>query len=181
MAALRLAARHAGQDAELLLRIGESLAEHGELNWASRLLNRAIESDARSFRAAIGLAELALNSGKLAHVVHHYRAAQALARDPALARFAAREADYYLRLSADDDYLDAELRRLGWLQNTQRARHLAARVGIASGVFALGATAWNPSLAAAGWALASSSAVVWMSVSLADKFFAERSKARSAD
>jgi len=48
---------------------------------------------------------VALNDGKLAHVIHHYNDASRIAPNKADARLARREADYYARLNDDEAYL----------------------------------------------------------------------------
>jgi tetratricopeptide (TPR) repeat protein len=178
-ACLRLAARRTGDDAPLLSRIGESFYEYGELAQATRAFGRALELNARAFRAEIGLAEVALRNGKLAHVIHHYDAAARIAPDEALARHARREAEYYARLNNDDDYLGAELRRIGWLQNLQRARRLAARMTLASIMLALAGPSFDEAIESIGWSLASSSLLAWLGVALISRYLTPRGKPRT--
>lgn len=175
-ACLRLAVRRAGDDAPLLSRIGESFFEYGELQPATRAFRRALELNPRAFRAEIGLAEVALRNGKLAHVIHQYDAAARIAPDEALARHARREAEYYERLNDDDDYLAAELRRIGWLQNLHRARRLAARMTLASVLLALAGPSFDDSIESIGWSLASSSLIAWLGVAIVSHYFASRRK-----
>lgn len=178
-ACLRLAARRAGDDAPLLSRIGESFYEYGELAQATRAFGRALELNSRAFRSEIGLAEVALRNGKLAHVIHHYDAAARIAPDEALARYARREAEYYARLNNDDDYLGAELRRIGWLQNLQRARRLAARMTLASIMLALAGPSFDEAIESIGWSLASSSLIAWLGVALISRYLTPRRKPRA--
>ncbi|HEX8889671.1 MAG TPA: hypothetical protein VF779_10860 [Pyrinomonadaceae bacterium] len=175
-ACLRLALRRAGNDAALMSRIGESFYEYGELAQSSRAFNRALEVQPRAFRAEIGLAEIALRSGKLAHVVHHYESAARIAPDEALARYARRESEYYARLSNDDDYLAAELRRINWLQNLQRARRMATRMTLASCLLALIGPSLDESVESIGWSLASSSLIAWIGVALLVRYLSPRRK-----
>jgi tetratricopeptide (TPR) repeat protein len=175
-ACLRLAARRANGDAPLLSRIGESFYEYGELSQASRAFDRALELNSRAFRAEIGLAEVALRSGKLAHVIHHYDAAARIAPDEALARHARREAEYYARLNNDDDYLVAELRRIGWLQHLHSARRLAARMTLASILLALTGPSFDEAIESIGWSLASSSLIAWLIIALASHSLTPRRK-----
>jgi tetratricopeptide (TPR) repeat protein len=176
-AGLRLAALRTGNEARLLARIGESFFDHGDLQQATRSYRRALELDPRSFRSEIGLAEVALRNGKLAHVIHHYSAAARIAPDGALARFARREADYYTRLNDDDDYLAAELRRIGWLQNALHARRIAARVTFASVLLALVGASVDETISSIGWALGTSSILIWIGLALANRFLTQRRKA----
>lgn len=177
-AGLRLAAQRAGDDAALLARIGESFFDHSDVQQATRSYRRALEVDPRSFRAETGLAEVALRSGKLAHVIHHYFAAARIAPDGALARFARREADYYARLNDDDDYLAAELRRIGWLQHALHARRVAARLTLASILLALVGASVDEAVSSVGWSLASTSIILWVALALANRFLTQRRKAR---
>jgi tetratricopeptide (TPR) repeat protein len=175
-ACLRLALRRAQDDAPLFSRIGESFYEYGELAQATRAFERALELNPRAYRAEIGLAEVALRNGKLAHVIHHYDAAARIAPDEALARHARREADYYALLNNDDDYLTAELRRIGWLQNLHRARRLAARMTLASVLLALTGPSFDEAIEGIGWSLASSSLIAWLGVALISHYLAPRRK-----
>jgi tetratricopeptide (TPR) repeat protein len=173
-AALRLSSMRADEDATLLALIGESFLEYNDAVRAERTFQRAIESQPTSYRARLGLADVALRNGKLAHVIHQYRDAAAATGDKALSRFAKREADYYVRLNDDDDYLSAELRRINWLQTFSHVRRLAARVTNASILLALIGPYLDPLVAGMGWALASSALVAWLLGILSTRLLAER-------
>jgi tetratricopeptide (TPR) repeat protein len=176
-AALRLAARRGNNDAALLSRIGEGFFEYGDLPQAARAFRLALLADPHVFRAELGLAEVALRNGKLAHVIHHYAGAARIATDEAQARYARREADYYALLNDDDEYLAAELRRFGWLQQVQRARRLSIRLTLISLLLLLLGVSIDDSLATVGWSLASTSIVAWILVAIAEKFLSQRRKA----
>lgn len=180
-AGLRLAARRASDNALLLTRIGESYFEFGDLDPAMRLFSRALELNPHSFRAEIGLAELALRNGKLAHVIHHYDAASRIAPDEALARFARRESDYYTWLNDDDDYLTTELRRISWLQHLHQARRIAARVSITGIIVGLIGPTLDPAIEALGWSLASSSVIAWIVIAAVNRFLTRRTKAPATE
>lgn len=175
-AALRLAARRGKGDARLLERIGESLLEYGKSEQAGKAFRQALEADPNAFRAQAGLAEAALSDGKLAHVIHHYSEASRSAPDRAAAKLSRREADYYLRLSNDDEYLAVELRRMNWLQHAGRIQQFAARVSFASLLVALICGSINQVVAGLGWALASSSIIAWSSSLIASKLLSSRRK-----
>ena len=66
-AALRLAASRGPTDALLLARVGECFLEYGDPLRASKLFRRTLEIDEEAYRAQLGLAEVALSDGKLAH------------------------------------------------------------------------------------------------------------------
>ena len=180
-AALRLSSMRADEDATLLSVIGEGFLECNESGKAERSFQRAIEVDPRTFRARLGLADVALRNGKLAHVIHQYRDAAVVATEKALISYAGREADYYFRLNEDDDYLSAELRRINWLQTASRVRKLAARITNASILVALIGPFIDPTVASVGWALASSSLLGWISSLFAERFLSRRRKPRPED
>lgn len=173
-AALRLSARRAENEPELLALVGESFLEFGEIVRAQSSFQRTIELQPENFRARIGLANLALREGKLAHVIHQYRDAARSASDHALTRHARREADYYALLSDDDNYLSSELRRINWLQHFLTVRRLAARGTNASILVALVIPYVDPALAGICWSLASSALIAWVSSLFAIKLLARR-------
>ena len=180
-AALRLASLRSGDDADLLSWIGESQVECGDVERAERTLRRALVLDSRNFRARIELADLALRSGKLAHVIHHYRDAAQTSADKALTLYARREADYYARLNDDEDYLSAELRRIDWLQNATRVRRVAARIINASILVALLGPYVNATIGGLGWSFASCSLFAWIGAFSLTRVLADRRKPRPAD
>ncbi len=180
-AALRLSSMRADEDAKLLSLIGESLLECEEAGRAERSFQRAIDLEPKNFRARIGLADVALRNGKLAHVIHQYRDAAFATEEKALSLYARREADYYVRLNDDDDYLSAELRRINWLQALSHVRRLAARITNASILVALVGPYIDPAIAGMGWALASSSIVAWLFGLFATKFLSERRRPPATD
>lgn len=177
-AALRLSELRSGGDARLLSLIGESFLECGEVERAQRSFQRAIELGPARFRAHVGLADVALRTGKLAHVIHQYRDAARSASEKALMLYARREADYYARLNEDDQYLAIELRRISWLQHSLRIRRLAARVTNASILIALIGPYLEPNMAGIGWSLASSSLVAWISSLFLGRILTDRRKPR---
>lgn len=179
-AALRLSARRVENDPELLALVGESFLEWGETTRAQRSFQRAIELQPRSFRARLGLANLALREGKLAHVINQYRDATSATADNALTRYAGREAEYYARLNDDDDYLTSELRRINWLQHSLKIRRLAARLTNASILVALVVPYFDLSVAGLCWSLATSSLIAWISSLFAIKLLTKRCTPRIA-
>lgn len=161
-AALRLASMRARNDVVLLPLIGESFLECGDARQARQALQKVIEMDSGNFKARVGLADIALREGKLAHVIHHYQEAARDASEQALARYARSEGEYYMHLNNDDDYLSTELRRISWLQSVTRIRRLALRVTNASVVMALIAGLIDPLAGSFAWSLASSALFVWL-------------------
>jgi tetratricopeptide (TPR) repeat protein len=178
-AALKLASLRAPTDARLLERIGESLLEYCDPQRAARIFRRAIDVDENSYRAQLGLAEVALGEGKLAHVIHHYNDALRTSPDKAAARLARREADYYSRLNNDEDYLAAELRRMNWLEGAARIQHVSARLSFAALLIALVASSVDQLIAGLAWALASSSIIAWSGSLVTRKILTTRGRVQS--
>jgi len=173
-AALKLASLRAPTDARLLERVGESLLEYCDPTRAAKVFRRAIDVNENSYRAQLGLAEVALNEGKLAHVIHHYNDATRIAPDKAAARLARREADYYARLNNDEDYLASELRRMNWLEGAGKIQHVSARLSFAALLVALVASSIDQLVAGLAWALASSSIIAWSGSLITRKFLVSR-------
>jgi tetratricopeptide (TPR) repeat protein len=178
-AALRLACIRAENDVVLLPLIGESFLECGDARHARRALQKVVEIDSGNFKARVGLADIALREGKLAHVIHHYHEAARVSSEQALARYARGEGDYYMQLNNDDDYLAAELRRINWLQSITRIRRLALRVTNASVLLALLGGFIDPVAGSFGWSLASSALIIWLLTLLGTRMLFTRSKQRS--
>jgi len=175
-AALRLASIRARNDVVLLPLIGESLLECGDARQARHALQKAIEIDSGSFKARVGLADIALREGKLAHVIHHYQEAARDASEQALARYARSEGEYYMQLNNDDDYLATELRRISWLQSITRIRRLALRVTNSSVLLALIAGLIDPLAGSFAWSIASSALFVWFASLVATRMLFSRAK-----
>jgi tetratricopeptide (TPR) repeat protein len=178
-AALRLASIRAENDLVLLPLIGEMFLECGDARQARQALQRVVDLDGGNFKARLGLADIALREGKLAHVIHHYHEAERVSSEQALARYARREGDYYMRLNNDDDYLATELRRMNWLQNVTRIRRLASRVTNTGVLVALIGGLIDPLAGGIGWSLASSALIVWLLTLLGTRMLYGRSKHRS--
>lgn len=159
-ACLRLASRLAGDEAELIERIGEAFFERLDFKRASDCFRRALALDPARFRSNLGLAEIALRDGKLAHVAHFYNAA-ASSTDRALARMADREARYYGRLMDDDDFLEAELRRIRISNQVRWAKRLAAMTFFSA--WLIGGILGRLSMAVEnfGWAIMATSGLIW--------------------
>jgi len=173
-AAMRLSAMRAGNEPDLLAQVGETFLDWGEPARAQSTFQKAIELEPSNFRARMGLANLALRDGKLAHVIHQYRDAARSASEKALMAYARREADYYATLNDDDNYLASELRRINWLQHSLRVRRLAARVTNAGILVALIVPYIDASVEGFCWSLATSSLVAWVFSLFAIRILAQR-------
>jgi tetratricopeptide (TPR) repeat protein len=174
-AVLRLAARRGSDNAKLLARIGESYFQYGEQKRAELVFRRVLELDADNFRASCGLAEIALHEGKLAHVIHHYQAATRAAEDEALKLWARTEADYFALLNRNEDYMDAELRRINWLHNVENGSRICLRLAI-SGLFVVSfGVFFDDLLAQLGLALTAGTTLFWVVLTIIGKFLISRS------
>lgn len=180
-AALRLAVMRAPTDSLLLQRVGESFLEYGEPRRAAKAFRRALEIDEQAYRSQLGLAEVALSQGKLAHVIHHYNEATRIAPDKATARMARTEADYYSRLNDDEDYLAAELRRMNWLEGAGRVQRLTARLSFAALLIALIGSSVDQVVAGMGWAFASSAIIGWSASLITRRLLADRGRAEAGE
>lgn len=172
-ACLRLASRLAGKHPHLLERIGEAFFERLDYKRAADCFQRALALDPARFRANVGLAEIALRDGKLAHVAHFYQAASA-SEDTALARLAEREARYYEKLVRDDDFLEAELRRIRISNQIRWVRRLAALCFFASWLGGAIAGRFYQEIEDFSWALMATSGFVWFAVTVALRYLLRR-------
>lgn len=176
-ACLRLASRLAGEEPALLERLGEAFFERLDYKRAAECFRRAAALEPGRFRANVGLAELALRDGKLAHVAHFYNAASG-SPDAALARLAEREARYYQRLMADDEFLESELRRLRVSNQVRWARRLAAMTFLgaltaAITIIALGVDTFIEDFA---WSVMGASGIAWFGSAVSLFFFRRRAE-----
>ncbi|OYT72902.1 MAG: hypothetical protein CFK52_03635 [Chloracidobacterium sp. CP2_5A] len=165
-ACLRLAARLARHEPRLLERIGEAYCELFDFARAERCFRRAIEIDRNLFRAYAGLAEIAFRDGQLARVAHYYYAAAQGSEDPALRHRAQREARYYERLSQDDEYLEAEVRRITFLHHVRQMRAVAGYAFFTAWLVVGLAGRLSPDLQDGGLALMGSSGLAWLGLSV---------------
>lgn len=174
-AALRLAERRAGGDAELLERIGETYREFGYSKRAATAYQAAIEKIDNCFRALIGLAELALDEGKLAHVVHNFSAANRAIKSAALRKWTRSEADYFSRLAEDDEYMEIEVSRLNLVEKLDRWRSTAFRIAFYSiPLIAAGAIFGEPLVINTGWLVSAVSFLLWAAMSIGFKMLSTR-------
>ncbi|MBI3650982.1 MAG: hypothetical protein HY231_08010 [Acidobacteria bacterium] len=172
-ACLRLASRLAREAPDLLERIGEVFFERLDYKRAADCFRRVLEFDASRFRSNAGLAEIALRDGKLAHVAHFYNAASA-SPDAALAKLARREAGYYQRLMGDDEFLEAELRRIRAVNQIRWARRLSAFIFLSAWLVASLLGRFVTPVQTYGWALMATSGMVWCVGAIALQYFRNR-------
>ena len=172
-ACLRLASRLAGEQPDLLERIGETFFERLDYKRAADCFRRALAMDPARFRANVGLAEIALRDGKLAHVAHFYSAA-ANNSDAALSRLAQREARYYQRLMGDDVFLEGELRRIRVSNQVRWARRLSALSFFFSWIVAGFFGRFYAFIEDFGWAVMAMSGMVWLATTFGLRYLLRR-------
>ena len=174
-AMLRLAERRAGNDGRLLARLGECYFQLGEWGRSRTAFAKSAEAIGDHFRAVRGMAEIALRDGKLAHVVHNFSAASRSAESRAARRWSEAEAEYFSRLSNDDEYLEMELGRVNLLDTLERWRGISFRLClIGLPVIGLGLYFDDATTANCGWILSGGSLVLWTLLSLASRALTPR-------
>lgn len=174
-AALRLAERRANGDAELLERIGESYRRFGYLKRAASAYQSALERLDNCFRALIGLAEVAIDEGKLAHVVHNFIAANRAIDSRALQKWTSSEANYFSHLTEDDKYMELEISRLNLLEKLERWRRSLFRVALYSiPLIAAGVILEESLVAEAGWLASGICFLLWAGTSVMMKMLSPR-------
>jgi tetratricopeptide (TPR) repeat protein len=172
-ACLRLASKLAQEEPDLLERIGEVFFERLDYKRAGECFRRVLEFDPSRFRANVGLAEIALRDGKLAHVAHFYNAATA-SQDHALSKVAQREARYYQRLIGDDEFLEHELNRIRFLNHMRWARRLSALTFLLVWMIASIFGRFFQAVQNYGWALLAMTALVWLACTLTLRLYTQR-------
>lgn len=175
LAAFRLAARRGARDAELLTRIGESFLHSGSLGRASKTFRRALEISGENFRAECGLAEVGLQDGKIAHVVHHYQSAMRAAEDTALRRWAREEAHYFALLNDDVDYMETEVSRINLLGSVSRGKRICRRLTFVGLIIVFAGAFFEQNVTALGWAMTMAMTLFWGAFGFAEKVLLPRS------
>ena len=180
-AALRLAEHRAGNDTDLLARIGESYFQYGKWERARLLFNKALSNSNQNFRAVRGLAEIALREGKIAHVIHHFATAIYLTENVALRRWAQNETDYFSRLNNDEEYIDAEVTRINRLEKIERWKVTAMRLTVLGIAIVLIGLITDESIALLGWTFSIASLIAWIALITSRKFLIKRSSLAEND
>jgi len=175
LAMMRLAERHAGNDRDLLARIGESYFQIGEWRRAAIVFKRAADAFDSSFRTLRGLAELALREGKIAHVIHNFSAANEVAATTALRRWSKTEVDYFSHLNSNDEYMELEISRVNLVDTLERIRRSSVRLTFIGFVLiAAGLLVDDYVIANVGWTVAGVTLAVWLGVRLVAKMLSPR-------
>ncbi len=175
LAALRLAEKRAGNDGELLARLGESYFQFGDVERAQKVFRRVYDSAGQSFRSVRGLAEIALRDGKIAHVIHQFSIADRLAETPALRRWAKSETEYFSRLNESEEYMEMEISRINLLETLEVSRKTALRIALTGfPAILLGILFEETMVANLGWAISTIALVVWTFMLVAEKMLTAR-------
>lgn len=174
-AALRLAEKRAATDGALLARIGETYFQYGNWERAEKVFARTVDTLGKSFRAARGLAEIALRAGKIAHVIMQFAWANQLADTPALRRWTRNETEYFSRLNHDEDYMEMEIGRVNLLETLEAARKTCLKISLAGFPFIIvGLTVFDDLIANIGWAISFVALVAWLGLMLSQNLLSSR-------
>lgn len=177
-AALRLSERRAANDAEMLARLGECYFQFGDARRAQTAFEKSIGArgeQAENFRARRGLAEIALRAGKIAHVIHHFTAANRAAESTALRRWAQNEIDYFSLLNADDEYMEMEINRVRLFENFERAKKTCLQIALLSfPAIVIGVAMEEATMATVGWTISSFALAVWLGAVVGAQIFSTR-------
>ncbi len=175
IAVMRLAERRAGEDGDLLERLGETYFQAGEWKRAARVFKKALGSVGEGFRSARGLAEIALREGKIAHVIHHFSTANRLAGTASLRRWTSSEAEYFSRLNDDDEYMEMEISRVNLLETLEKASRTSLRIAFLGfpAIF-IGVFGDDSLVADIGWAVSTVSLLIWAGLLITSRMLSPR-------
>ena len=175
LAALRLSERRAVGDSDLLARLGEFYFQLGEWRRAGATFQKVLDHVGENFRAARGLAEMALREGKIAHVIHHFSTANRIAETPALRRWTQSETDYFSHLNSDDEYMEMEISRVQMLETIESSKKTALRIALVSMPVILVGLIFEDSLVTEiGWAVSCVSLLIWTGLIFTARMLSQR-------
>lgn len=175
LAASRLSERRGRHDKDLLVRLGEWYFQIGQWKRAAATFRTVIDSAGASFRTAVGMAEIALREGKIAHVIHHFSSATSTADTRSLKRWSANEASYFTNLNSDEEYMELEVSRINMLATIESLRRTALRVVIFGfPLIAAGLIFEDTFVTNIGWAISSVAIATWVGMLMSAKMFERR-------
>ncbi len=175
LAALRLSERRAADDGDLLVRLGEWYFQIGEWGRAGTVFKNVIDRVGENFRTARGLAEIALQDGKIAHVIHHFSTANRIAETPSLRRWSKSEAEYFSHLNSDTEYMELEIGRVNMLETIERSKRSALRIAcIGFPAILVGIIFEDSMVANIGWAVSCVGLLIWMGMILSTSLLGQR-------
>ncbi len=175
LAALRLSERHAADDGELLMRLGEWYFQIGEWRRAGTVFQNVLDRAGENFRTARGLAEIALREGKIAHVIHHFSTAGRLAETASLRRWSRSEAEYFSHLNSDEEYMELEIGRVNMLETVETSKKTALRIlFFAFPLVIVGVIFEDDLVANIGWAVSTVSLLIWTGLVMSTHLLGQR-------
>ena len=175
IAALRLSERRAAGDGDLLARLGECYFQIGEWRRAGNVFQNVVDTLGENFRAARGLAEMALREGKIAHVIHQFSAANRIAETPSLRRWTKGEAEYFSHLNSDDEYMELEVSRVSMLETLDNSKKTALRISSLAVPFVVAGLLFEDDLVAnIGWAVTAVSLLIWTGMIVSVRLLSQR-------
>jgi tetratricopeptide (TPR) repeat protein len=175
LAAMRLAERRADGDIDLLARLGECYFQLGEWRRAARVFQNAMDRAGESFRVARGMADIALHDGKIAHVIHHFSAANRVAETPSLRRWSKGEAEYFSHLNSDDEYMEMEISRVNLLETIEASKKTALRISyFAFPIIIVGLVFDDSLISNIGWAVSAVSLLIWVGMQMSTRLLGQR-------
>lgn len=175
IAALRLSERRAAGDGDLLARLGECYFQIGEWRRAGNVFQNVVDTLGENFRAARGLAEMALREGKIAHVIHQFSAANRIAETPSLRRWTKGEAEYFSHLNSDDEYMELEVSRVSMLETLDNSKKTALRISSLAFPFVVAGLLFEDDLVAnIGWAVTAVSLLIWTGMIVSVRLLSQR-------
>ncbi len=175
VAAFRLALRDPRITAETLARIGESLFQADEPALAEKTFRRVQDEMGGNFRAARGLAEIALRDNKLAYVIHHFSTANRISETPAARRWTRGEVEYFSNLNNDGEYLDMEIGRVEMLESLDGLKRSSLRIALFGfPVIICGLLIDDSLIANIGWSISAIALLIWTGMNMGAKLLAAR-------
>ena len=175
VAAFRLAQRDPRIAGETLIRIGESLFQADEPALAEKVFRRVQDEFGGGFRAARGLAEIALRESKLAYVIHHFSTANRISETPALRRWTRGEVDYFSNLNNDDEYLEMEIGRVEMLESLDSLKRSSLRIALFGfPAIMIGLLVDDTLIANIGWSISAIALIIWTGMNVGVKLLAPR-------
>lgn len=175
LVALRLSERRLADDGDMLTRLAEFYFSLGEWRRAGFLFQRVVDRLGENFRAARGLAEISLRDGKIAHVIHHFSAANRIAETPSLRRWTQSEAEYFSNLNSDEEYMEMEIARVNLLDTIERSKRTTLHIAfLAFPAIAVGMIFDDGLVTNIGWAVSTVSLVIWMGLLITNRLLANR-------
>lgn len=170
----RLARMHGKHDAELLVYLGEAYLQQGDLKKAKETFNQVLAISEESYRAFLGLAEIALREGKIAQIIHYLTAAHRVAKTDTFKRWTSKEMDYFIKLNSDLSYVEKEISRINWLGKIHLVKKLTMYTFLAGFPLIVYGSFYNEPISVIGWNLSMLSILSWIGLNASASFLSQR-------